>query len=78
MTIFLLLLIKAKHQHEKYHNKNPGWFINCMDFVVVRTKMNKKKNRNFFFVMLGPWLPTLLATHFVDDHMEKVLSGVQT
>jgi hypothetical protein len=28
--------------------------------------------------MLGPWLPTLLATHFVDDHMEKALSWVQT
>jgi hypothetical protein len=47
------LLIKAKHQHGKYHNKNTGLFINCMDFVVVRTKINKKKIVIFFFVMLG-------------------------
>jgi hypothetical protein len=26
-----------------------------MDFVVVRTKINKKKS-SFFFVMLGPWV----------------------
>jgi hypothetical protein len=36
------MLIKAKHQHGKNHNKNTGLFINCMDFVVVRTKINKK------------------------------------
>jgi hypothetical protein len=36
------LLIKAKHQHGKNNNKNTGLFINCMDFVVVRTKINKK------------------------------------
>jgi hypothetical protein len=44
MTIFFFaaLLIKAKQQHRKNQNKNTGLFINCMDFVVVRTKMNKK------------------------------------
>jgi hypothetical protein len=47
------LLIKAKHQHGKNENQNIGLFINCMDFVVVRTKINKKKS-SFFFVMLGP------------------------
>jgi hypothetical protein len=37
------LLIKAnKQQHGKYQNKNTGFLINCMDFVVVRTKINKK------------------------------------
>jgi hypothetical protein len=29
------LLIKAKQQHGKNQNKNTGFFINCMDFVVV-------------------------------------------
>jgi hypothetical protein len=46
------LLIKTKQQHGKNENKNTGLFINCMDFVVVRTKINKKLNRHFF-VMLG-------------------------
>jgi hypothetical protein len=36
------LLIKVKQQHGKNQNKNTGLFINCMDFVVVRTKINKK------------------------------------
>jgi hypothetical protein len=36
------LLIKAKQQHAKNQNKNTGLFIKCMDFVVVRTKINKK------------------------------------
>jgi hypothetical protein len=36
------LLIKAKHQHGKNHNKNTGLFINCMDFVIERTKISKK------------------------------------
>jgi hypothetical protein len=37
------LLIKAnKQQHGINQNKNTGFFINCMDFVVVRTKINKK------------------------------------
>jgi hypothetical protein len=35
------LLIKAKQQHGINQNKNTGLFINCMDFVVVRTKINK-------------------------------------
>jgi hypothetical protein len=35
------LLIKAKQQHGKNENKNTGLFINCMDFVVVRTKKTK-------------------------------------
>jgi hypothetical protein len=44
MTIFVVaaLLIKAKQQHGKNQNKNTGLFIKCMDFVVVRTKINKK------------------------------------
>jgi hypothetical protein len=45
MMIFLLLLfalIKAKQQHGRNENKNTGLFINYMDFVVVRTKINKK------------------------------------
>jgi hypothetical protein len=45
MTIFVVvaaLLIKAKQQHEKKENKNMGVFKNCMNFVVVRTKTNKK------------------------------------
>jgi hypothetical protein len=40
---------KPKQQHGKTktttwknQNKNTGLFINCMDFVVVRTKINKK------------------------------------
>jgi hypothetical protein len=40
------LQIKAKQQHGKNQNKNTGLFINCMDFVVVRTKI--KKLDNFF------------------------------
>jgi hypothetical protein len=28
--------------------KNTELFINCMDFVVVRTKINKKLIRHFF------------------------------
>jgi hypothetical protein len=48
------LLIKAKQKYGKNENKNTGLFINCMDFVVVPTKINKKKS-SFFFVMLGPW-----------------------
>jgi hypothetical protein len=31
------LLIKAKQQHGINQNKNTGFFINCMDFVIVRT-----------------------------------------
>jgi hypothetical protein len=42
MTIFVVsaLLIKAKQQHGKNQNKNTGLFINFMDYVVVRTKIN--------------------------------------
>jgi hypothetical protein len=47
--IVAALLIKPKQQHGKNQNKNTGLFINCMDFVVVRTKISKK---NFFFVCL--------------------------
>jgi hypothetical protein len=50
------LLIKAKQQHEKNHHKNTGLFINCIDFVVVRTRI--KKNRHFFR-MLEPWQTAL-------------------
>jgi hypothetical protein len=48
------LLIKAKQQHGKNENKNTDLFINCMDFVVVRAKINKKIKSSFFFVMLEP------------------------
>jgi hypothetical protein len=47
------LLIKAKQQHGKNQNKNTDLLINCMDFVVVRTKINKNKIVNLFR-MLGP------------------------
>jgi hypothetical protein len=47
------LLIKAKQQHGKNENKNTGLFINCMDFVVVRTKINKEKIVLFFLLCLG-------------------------
>jgi hypothetical protein len=36
------LPIKPKQQHGKNQNKNTSLFIICMDFVVVRTKINKK------------------------------------
>jgi hypothetical protein len=42
------LLIKEKQQHGKNQNKNTGLFINCMDFVVVRTKITKNKIVIFF------------------------------
>jgi hypothetical protein len=44
MTVFVVaaLLIKAKQQHGKNQNKNTGLFINCVDFVAVRTKIIKK------------------------------------
>jgi hypothetical protein len=44
MAIFVVaaLLIKAKQQHGINQNKNTGLLMNCMDFVVVRTKINKK------------------------------------
>jgi hypothetical protein len=42
------LLIKPKQQHGKNQNKNTGLFKNCMGFVVMRIKANKK-----FFCMLG-------------------------
>jgi hypothetical protein len=43
------LLIKPKQQHGKNQNKNTGLFINCMDIVVVKQKINS----SFFFVCLG-------------------------
>jgi hypothetical protein len=44
LTIFVVaaLLVKPKQQHGKNQNKNTGLFINCMDFVVGRSKINKK------------------------------------
>jgi hypothetical protein len=44
LTIYVVaaLLIKPKQQYEKKLNKNTGLFLNCMDFVDVRTKINKK------------------------------------
>jgi hypothetical protein len=56
LTIFVVaaLLIKPKTQHGKNQNKNTGLFINCMDFVVVRTKRKQKIKSSFFFRMLGP------------------------
>jgi hypothetical protein len=55
MLSFMLsfMLIKAKQQHGINQNKNTGFFINCMDFVVVRTKINKKLNRHFFSPFSG-------------------------
>jgi Ni,Fe-hydrogenase I cytochrome b subunit len=53
--LLLLCYIKGKQQHGKNQNKNTGLFINCMDFVVVHTKINKKINRHIFR-MLGPWV----------------------
>jgi hypothetical protein len=44
MTIFFVAawnMEKMEKQHGKNQNKNTGLFINCMDFVVVRTKINK-------------------------------------
>jgi hypothetical protein len=54
LTIFVVaaFLIKPKQQHGKNQNKNTGLFINCMDFVVVHTKINKNKIV-IFFRMLG-------------------------
>jgi hypothetical protein len=48
------LPIKPKQQHEKAQNKNTGLFINCMDFVVLRTKNKQKITSSFFLSMLGP------------------------
>jgi hypothetical protein len=64
MTIFCCSCFanKAKKQHGKNQNKNTGLFINCMDFVIVRTKINKKKNLHFFR-MLGPCLCPLLIVY---------------
>jgi hypothetical protein len=44
MRIFVVaaLLIKAKQQYGKNQNKHTGLFINCIDFIVVRTKIKKK------------------------------------
>jgi hypothetical protein len=44
---------KSKTTHGKNKNKNTDLFINYMDFVVVRTKINKNKIV-IFFRMLGP------------------------
>jgi hypothetical protein len=51
LTIFVVvaLLIKPKQKYEKNLNKNTGLAINCIDFVVVRTKKNKKSS--FLFRM---------------------------
>jgi hypothetical protein len=60
LSIFVVaaLLKKPKQQHGKNQNKNTGLFINCIDFVVVRTKMNKKIKYSFFPVCLhGPCFP---------------------
>jgi hypothetical protein len=56
LTLFVVAA-KAKQKHGKKSNKNTGLFINCMDFVVVRTKINKKKNWQFFFGMLEEQQP---------------------
>jgi hypothetical protein len=58
------LLITPKQQHGKNQNKNTGLFINCMDFVVVLTKINKKKTV-IFFVCLGLGIWCLLAILYV-------------
>jgi hypothetical protein len=51
------LLIKAKQQHGKNENKNTGLFINCMDFVVVRTKIKS----SFFFCYAWALIPPLYS-----------------
>jgi hypothetical protein len=58
------LLIKAKHQQGKNDNKNTGLFINCMDFVVVHTKINKKYYRHFFLLCLGLGTGLEVSRHF--------------
>jgi hypothetical protein len=50
------LLIKPKQQHGKNQNKNTGLFINWMDFVAVRTKINQSgfgfgSTENGFFLI---------------------------
>jgi hypothetical protein len=49
LTIFVVvaLLTKPKQQHGKNQNKNTGLFINCMGFVVGRTKLQKSKLPEF-------------------------------
>jgi hypothetical protein len=42
LFVVAALPIEAKQQHGKNQNKYTGLFINCMDFVVVRTIINKK------------------------------------
>jgi hypothetical protein len=56
LTIFFVvaaLLIKAKQQHGKNQNKNTGLFINCVDFVVVRTKINKNKFFSYGWALMN-------------------------
>jgi hypothetical protein len=50
--------MKAKQKHGKNENQNTDLFINCIDFVVVRTKIKKYKIV-IFFVMLGPRLSSI-------------------
>jgi hypothetical protein len=56
LTIFCCCCFanKTKTTIWKNQNKNTGLFINCMDFVVVRTKICKKLNL-YFFRVLGPY-----------------------
>jgi hypothetical protein len=77
MTIFLLLLFanKSKHQHGKNVYKNTVLFINCMDVHDVRAKINKK-NRNFFFVMLGLCLG-LDETHISPKKIIEPTPGIE-
>jgi hypothetical protein len=63
------LLIKPKQQHEKNQNKNTGLFINCMDFVVVRTKINKNERRSHQDLIDGFFGNSKLL--FITFHIKK-------
>jgi hypothetical protein len=64
------LLIKAKQQHGKNENKNTDLFINCMDFVVVRTKIKKK---SFFMLCLGLGMNRLVNYDQISWKVNKFL-----
>jgi hypothetical protein len=47
--LLLLFANKSKTKTWKKFKQNTDLFINCVDFVVVRTKINKKLKASFFF-----------------------------
>jgi hypothetical protein len=78
-VVVAALLIKAKYQQWKTDNKNTGLFINCMDFVVERTKINKKKIVIFIrtgFITTGFLrnIPTLSCLRLRTDRTRTDLS----